>query len=102
MQNTNRKNVNLYFVTVHLYSREQRIRDELNGIVPQRRQEDPIPDWVKAENIEEFKRQLEIHCSNDDEKMHFKFLRRKWKNRVKKFICCFHIKFFNMQYLLNF
>jgi len=42
-----------------------------------------IPEWVKVDNIEEFKRLCEVHCGNDEVKIwEMTDIRRIWKNRA--------------------
>ena len=50
-----------------------------------------VPDWVKVMSFREFKQQLDIHCSTEDEKKHFKELRRRVRNRVRN---TFHLVWF--------
>ena len=42
-----------------------------------------VPNWVRVDNFREFKQQLDIHCSTEDEKKLYKELRRRIKNRVR-------------------
>jgi len=43
---------------------------------------DEIPEWVKVDNIEEFKRLCEVHCGNDEDEIRVMIeIRRKIKNR---------------------
>jgi len=42
-----------------------------------------IPEWVKVDNIEDFKRLCEIHCANNEDMIRaMSEQRRKWKNRA--------------------
>jgi len=47
-----------------------------------RKQQEDIPEWVKVDNIEDFKRLCEVHCKNEDEIKEMTELRRKIKNRA--------------------
>merc|ERR1719215_789019 len=47
-----------------------------------RRSNELIPDWVKVENIEDFKRLCEVHCQDDSEIKEMVEQRRKVKNRI--------------------
>jgi len=48
-----------------------------------RKNTEEIPEWVKVDNIEDFKRLCEVHCGNDEDKIkEMTELRRKIKNRA--------------------
>jgi len=47
-----------------------------------RKNTEEIPEWVKVENIEDFKRECELRCKNEDEVKYYTELRRKIKNRA--------------------